>query len=50
MNRLKRSELFSLELTKFVDKCLRELELSWAEVVGVMAIKLVSLILQALKK
>jgi len=50
MNRLKRSEVFSNELTKFVDKSLRELELSWAEVVGVVTLKLASLILQALKK
>jgi len=42
--------MFSTELTKFVDKSLRELELSWAEVIGVMVIKVTGLILQALGK
>lgn len=50
MNRLQRTEAFATELTKFLDKSLRELELSWSEVIGVMTIKLAEITLRALKK
>lgn len=50
MNRLQRTEAFAVELSKFIDKSIRELELSWAEIIGALTIKLHELILRSLKK
>jgi len=50
MTRLRRVEVFSTELTKFLDKSIRELDLTWAELLGVLHMKVAELTIRSLKK